>query len=220
MDNGVIILGAGGHAKVLADTLLIRGIPILGFTSPHEESVPIMCDVHRLGNDEVILQYSPDKVRLVNGVGSAGSPTLRQRLFQQFKSSGYSFLSVMHPSATLSPECYLSEGVQIMAGAIIQVGSCIGCNSIVNTKASVDHDCTVGEHVHIAPGVTISGGTKIGHGVHIGTGANVIQGISIGEGSVIGAGALVIRDVPCHVKVAGVPAKIFSKVKEDSYGTV
>ncbi len=207
MKISVIVLGGGGHARVIVDSLKLLGVPVLGFTSPQGESDPLIKSITYLGDDEAVFQYYPDNVRLVNGVGSVGRPTLRRHLYDVFTARGYSFLPVVHPSAVLASDTQLSDGAQCMAGAIIQTGSYIGRNSIVNTKASVDHDCLIGDHVHIAPGVTLSAGVKVGNGVHIGTGAVVIQYIEIGAGSVIGAGAVVTRDISPHIKVVGIPAR-------------
>ncbi|HEX3032888.1 MAG TPA: NeuD/PglB/VioB family sugar acetyltransferase, partial [Bacillota bacterium] len=132
---------------------------------------------------------------------------LRSKLFDKFKADGYSFASVIHPSAIIGYDVELGEGVQILAGAIIQPGSRVGANTIINTKASLDHDCIIGAQVHVAPGVTMSGNVRIADGVHIGTGAVLIQGISVGRNSLVGAGAVVIRDVTAESTVVGVPAK-------------
>ncbi|WP_019123265.1 acetyltransferase [Brevibacillus massiliensis] len=203
----VIVLGGGGHAKVLIDTLLQQSVDILGFTDltmPSEEKI---LGVRYLGPDSIIYGYSTDSIMLVNGLGSIGAVSRRKHLFCEFKKRGYSFMNVVHPSAVVSPSAVLSEGVQIMAGGVIQSGSTIGENSIVNTKGSVDHDCIIGAHVHLAPGVTLCGGVKIGDEVHIGAGATVIQNIDIGRKSVIGAGALVLKNVPEKVTVYGIPAR-------------
>lgn len=204
----VIVLGGGGHAKVLIDTLLQRNENILGFTVPDPELVdkPIL-GIHCMGTDDAITDYLPDSIELVNGLGAVGNPNHRKQLFEKFHGLKYRFRSVVHPSAVIGREVVLSEGTQILAGAIIQPGSGMGRNTIVNTKASVDHDCVIGDHVHIAPGVILSGGVHVGDGVHIGTGAAVIQGVRIGNNSIIGAGALVLKDVPEGVTVIGVPAK-------------
>ncbi|MFC4768239.1 acetyltransferase [Effusibacillus consociatus] len=208
MSLPVIVLGGGGHAKVLLDTLLIQNISVLGFTDPKPEVVlNHVLGIQFLGNDDVVGDYHPDSLGLVNGLGSLRVPVARKRLFDQFKDRGYSFASVIHPSAVIARDVVLSEGIQIMAGAVIQPGSSIGKNTIINTKASVDHDCVIGEHAHLAPGVTLSGGVHVGDGVHIGTGATVIQGVRIGNNSIIGAGALVLKEVPEGVTVVGVPAK-------------
>lgn len=209
MSLPIIILGAGGHAKVLIDALLatyavIAGIvdPDLTLTGSKILGVPV------LGGDEVIGEFPPSEVHLVNGLGSIGIPVKRQQLFEKLKGLGYGFATVVHPSAVIASDVVLGEGTQVMAGAIIQAGCRVGINCIINTRASVDHDCIIGDHVHIAPGVTISGGVTVGTCSHIATAATVIQGVSIGEKSLVGAGALVLKDVPPFITVVGVPAKM------------
>ena len=204
----VIVIGAGGHAKVLIDALLQSAVRIIGLTDaqPGLFGTTIL-GVSVIGNDNVVLQHSPQSVRLVNGLGSTKSISARQVLYDRFKSAGYHFASVIHPSAAVSSHANLAEGVQVMAGAVIQAGTRIGENSIVNTRASVDHDCIIGAHVHIAPGATLSGSVELGDAVHVGTGATIIQGVRVGRGSTVAAGAAVISDVPDESKVAGVPAK-------------
>jgi sugar O-acyltransferase (sialic acid O-acetyltransferase NeuD family) len=204
----VIILGAGGHAKVLIDTLRACSVEIIGVvdTNPDKFGKSIL-DVPVIGNDDIVIKYKRDAVRLVNGIGSVGLPTRRKEIFDKFKNVGFTFLQVVHPSAVISPDVKLLEGSQIMAGVVIQPGSQIGKNTIVNTRVSIDHDCLIGDHVHLAPGVTLSGTILIGQGVHIGTGASVINGISIGNYSLIAAGAVVIDNISDNTVVKGVPAK-------------
>lgn len=205
--KSAIIIGAGGHARVLLDSLLLQGRNVLGALDkvpPKDGSfeVPI------LGDDDAVSAYSTSEIELVNGIGSIGDTRLRAKLFGKFKKLGYTFSSVVHPSAVLSKSCILSEGVQVMAGAVINTGTRIGVDSIINTGAIVDHECIIGSHVHIAPGCTLSGGVQVGDGAHIGTGATIIQGIKIGEHALIGAGAVVVKDVPAGAKVVGIPARI------------
>lgn len=208
----VIVLGAGGHAKVLIDILKLKAIDIIGITIRNKQDMDdYFCGIKLLGTDDEVLHYPPEKVLLVNGIGSILSTLNRKELFIHLKNKGYHFETVIHPSAIISSDVILSEGVQIMAGAILQPGTVIGSNTIINTKASIDHDCHIGEHVHIAPGVTISGGVQVDNGVHIGTGAAIIQGIRIGTNSLIGAGAVVINNITDHVTALGVPAKEVEK---------
>lgn len=204
----IIVIGGGGHSRVLIDSLLLQSRQILGFTDMEPKvQLTSFRGVSCLGDDQLVLNYDPSEIRLVNALGSIGSTELRKRIYENFKSKGYSFTSVIHPSAVVASDVILGEGIQVMAGAIIQTSSQIGNNSIINTRSSVDHDCVVGSHVHVAPGVTLSGGIKVGDGVHIGSGATIIQQVSLHECSVIGAGAVVISDVPAHRTYVGVPAK-------------
>jgi UDP-perosamine 4-acetyltransferase len=201
----VIVIGGGGHAKVLVSTLLLCRRNILGFVDLNPTAPPLL-GIRCLGSDAAVLHYAPGDVRLVNGVGSVGSTASHKDIYDRFTHEGYCFAAVIHPSAIVAPEVQIEDGVQIMAGAILQSGSSIGSNAIVNTGAVIDHDCVVGAHAHIAPGAVLSGGVRVDSGAHIGTGACIIQGVSIGAGSVVGAGAVVIRDVPQEAKVVGVPA--------------
>ena len=208
MSIPVIVLGAGGHARVLIDTLLTTDINVVGITSINPKDInKELNGINVIGDDEVISRYSPESVHLVNGIGSTGEIEKRKELFDYFKERGYSFASVIHPSAVISPDVQLNEGVQVMAGTVIQTGSKIKKNTIINTKVSVDHDCIIGSHVHLAPGVTISGGVQVADDVLIGAGTTIIQGVRIGKKCSIGAGSLVLNNVKDGVTVFGVPAR-------------
>lgn len=203
-----IILGAGGHGKVLADCLKTSGHKIVGFTDPDEKLHGIKIEgIPVLGTDQVLENYLPPKVMLVNGIGSIASTVKRQYIHKMFTSIGYEFASVIHISSIIAGSVQLKPGVQVMAGSIIQCGTLIDENSIVNTGALIDHDCVLGKHVHIGPGVVISGGVRIEDGCHIGTGACLIQGIAVGANCLIAAGSTVTRNVVQGSRVAGVPAR-------------
>lgn len=210
MNLPVIILGSGGHAKVIMDALSLHSISVLGMTdsNPGRWDMTVM-GVTVLGDDDVVLRYSPQSIRLIIGIGSVNKSGIlgRKALYERFKGKGYSFATVAHPSAVIARDASLEEGAQLMAGAVVQTGARIKANSIINTRVSVDHDCVVGIHCHLAPGVILSGGVQVGDEVHIGTGAVVIHNIKIGRGSVVGAGAAVLTDVRAGASVAGVPAR-------------
>ena len=203
----VILLGAGGHARVGLDSLQEAGTEVLGILDRKLAPGTVFLGVQVLGSDEAIRHYDSAQVRLVNGIGSVGDDSLRRRLFDRFREQGFSFATVVHPRACVSRHAELDEGVQILAGAVVSAGAVLGKNAIINTRASVDHDCILGAHVHIAPGATLSGGVTVGTGSHIGTGAAVIQGIAVGKQALVGAGSVVIRNVPDGGKVCGVPAR-------------
>jgi sugar O-acyltransferase (sialic acid O-acetyltransferase NeuD family) len=208
----LIILGAGGHAKVLIAALMSGPAKILGIAEC------VGCDktgdvlgIPIIGDDDDVLRYSPQDVRLINGLGSVSSTESRRELFEKFVALGYHFATMLHATAVISTDVCLGEGVQVMAGAVIQSGTVMGDNSILNTNASIDHDCLIANHVHIAPGATLSGGIHVGEGTLVGAGAVVIQGIEIGSRCVVAAGAVVIHDVAAHTRVAGVPARIMKR---------
>lgn len=208
MNVPVLIVGGGGHAKVLIEVLRLRSAVILGIVDADPAKIGTeVLGIRVIGDDTVISQYAPGSISLVNALGSVHLPKARKAVFEKFTTMGFTFATVVHPSAVVASDVVLGEGVQIMAGAVIQPGSRIGMNTIVNTHASVDHDCLIGDHVHLAPGVTLSGAVRIHNGVHLGTSATVIQGITIGANSLVGAGSVVVTDVPAEVRVFGAPAK-------------
>lgn len=196
MTKPVIVIGGGGHARVVMDALRLKGISMLGICDPalpQGSAGPFGIAV--LGDDEAVAAYAPAQADLVNGVGSIESTQARRRVFETFSRRGYRFAAVVHPSAIVAGDVTLDEGAQIMAGAIIQSGTAVGRDAIVNTGARIDHDCRIGDHVHIAPGATLSGSVSVGVGTHIGVAAAVIQSIRIGRNCLIGAGTVVTRDV-------------------------
>jgi sugar O-acyltransferase (sialic acid O-acetyltransferase NeuD family) len=202
----VIVIGGGGHAKVLVSTLLLCHKSILGFVDLNLDLPPLLGARH-LGNDSAVLGHRPGSVQLVNGVGSINCTRNRRNVYDRFVQRQYCFATVVHPSAVVAPEVQIEDGVQVLAGAVVQAGCRLGANVIVNTGARVDHDCIIDSHVHVAPGVTLCGAVHVCTGAHIGAGATVIQGIRIGAGSLVGAGAVVIKDVSPGVTTVGVPAK-------------
>lgn len=196
MSKPVIVIGGGGHARVVMDALRLRGVSMLGICDPalpRGSAGPFGVAV--LGDDEAVAAYAPAQVDLVNGVGSTQSTQARRQLFETFSARGYRFAEVVHPAAIVAGDVTLDEGAQIMAGAIIQSGTAVGRDVIVNTGARIDHDCRIGDHVHIAPGATLSGGVVVGAGTHVGVAAAVIQSVTLGRNCLIGAGTVVTRDV-------------------------
>ena len=195
MNKLCVVIGGGGHARVLMDALLLSGITILGFTdlTPKEFSLHGK-QVAYLGTDEEFLKRGNKKdIQLVNGIGSVGDSTTRRKIFYRFKEAGFSFLTVIHPSAVIAQDVTFGEGVQVMAGVIVQTGCKIGNNVIINTRASIDHDCAIKDHVHIAPGAVLSGTVTVDENAHVGTGASIVHGIYIPAGTLIKAGSVISR---------------------------
>ncbi|OIJ22376.1 sugar acetyltransferase [Anaerobacillus alkalidiazotrophicus] len=206
MSKPVIIIGGGGHSKVLQDILKLINREIIGITEQSyekEESNGIKI----IGNDELIFKYKASEIELVNAIGSIPFTNKRKLIFTKFKENGYSFATIIHPSSIIASDTEFEEGVQIMAGVIVQPGTKVGYNTILNTKSSIDHDCKIGSHTHIAPGVTLSGNVTIEEDVHVGTSACIIQGVTIGRGTTIGAGSVVLKSISKNSKVVGNPAR-------------
>jgi len=204
-----IVIGAGGHAKVVISALKATNQEVLFITDKDKSlsgtkilGVPVVQD------DECIFSHSPKKVRLYLGVGTSTSCFHRKTIWNKFLHSGYSAGIVIHPSAAVSEDVKIDHGSQIMAHATIQPGCHIKAFSIINTGAQIDHDCTIEAFSHIGPGAILCGQVKINEAAFIGAGATIIPSISIGSKSVIGAGSAVIHDIPASTKVGGNPAKV------------
>lgn len=205
-----VILGGGGHCRVLLDILLddplTRVAGILDGDPARRGGdvwgVPILGDDGRLAE-----MVAGGVTHFVVGLGSVGNADLRARLFALGRASGLTPLDVVHPAAVGSRRIASGLGVQRLAGSVVNAGAVIGDNVIVNTGAVVEHDCRLADHVHVASGARLAGNVRVGYGAHVGAGATVLQGVSVGDRAVVGAGAVVVRDVPPGIVVVGVPAK-------------
>ncbi|MGD9153329.1 MAG: acetyltransferase [Gammaproteobacteria bacterium] len=211
----VFILGAGGHAKVVVDILLsYDDVNILGILDADENKIGNnILDIEVIGTDKILDSFTPQKIFLVNAIGSTAIPKKRAEIYKKFKSMGYKFFSVVHKSACIARDVEIGEGAQIMAGAVIQSGCKIGTNAIVNTVASIDHDGRIGDNSHLAPGVICSGNVTVGNNTHVGVGAVIIQNIDVGDNCLVAAGSVVTKNIMAGSFVMGVPAK---KVDKDA----
>lgn len=206
----VIVIGAGGHARVVADALLCADIRVLGFTDADPSNwgltnfgLPI------LGGDDVLAGYDPTTVCLANGVGMVDphGSIVRCQVQGKLAACGWRFVAVHHPSAIISPRALLAEDVQVLAGAVIQAGASVETGAIVNSGAIVEHDVRIGAWTHVAPRAVVCGGAQIGSSAHVGAGAVVKQGIELGNNVLVGVGAAVVRHHLSFTSLAGVPAR-------------
>jgi len=204
-----VILGSGGHARVLIDCLQLSGAAqIYGVLDPDRSRWgQNKLDVPIVGGDELLAEI---KLRGVDcfaiGLGGTGDNRPRQKLFELAVSHGLQPLTIKHPTATASRWATIGEGSQLLPGSIVNAGATLGVNVIINSGAIVEHDCVIGSHVHIATGAQLASTVCVGDGAHIGAGATIRQGITIGEGAIVGAGAVVVKDVSPNTIVVGVPA--------------
>lgn len=208
----VLILGAGDHAQVVADTLLQslrsgRDIELIGYldddpslTGQKRLGLPVLGSIARR------VEFEHDAV-----VVGIGQNCIRARIFQELEQDNEQFVNAIHPAAVLAPDVQLGAGVMVMAGVVVNTGSVIGDNVILNTSCSVDHHGHIGRHAHLAPGVHLGGRVTVGEGTLLGVGAAVSPGRRIGDWSIIGAGSCVIADIPGRVTAVGVPARLVRK---------
>jgi sugar O-acyltransferase (sialic acid O-acetyltransferase NeuD family) len=213
LSSNYVVIGSGGHARVLIAALKAAGIVPFACLDkdPARWKVQVL-GVTVVGGEETLASLgAADRLFLVNGVGSAAKPDARRAVWDKFSKLGYRFVSVRDPRAMISEGVVIDAGAQVLAGAVIQPGTQIGSDAIINTGACVDHDCVIGPHAHIAPGAVLCGDVEIGESTHVGAGAIVRQGVRVGSGAVIAMGAVVIKDVDDHSVVGGVPARPFRK---------
>lgn len=198
-DNAVpmILLGAGGHAKVVLDLLRACGREVMGVCDPAlgARGATEWRGLRVLGGDEAVDALAPGSIALANGIGQRVGDSARRAAYERLRHNGHRFPPLVHPSAWVSDSARIADGVQVMAGAIVQADAAIGENTIVNTLASVDHDCRVGAHVHVAPRATLCGGAVVGDAAFLGAGCTVLPGIGVGAAAVLGAGTVLARDL-------------------------
>lgn len=212
MTGPVVIVGAGGHARVVADALMCQGVEVRGFVDPdvstHGSPVygrPV------LGGDAALDEPELADCDLVNGLGGVGlegGPPLRRRVQERLQAQGRRFVGVRHPTAHVSSRADLAADVQVLAGAVIQPGARIGVGSVINTRAVIEHDCRLGGFVHCAPGSVVCGDVDLGDDVHVGAGSVIRQGLILGRGVIVAAGAAVVADQNLAAVLMGVPAKV------------
>ena len=205
-----VVLGGGGHAKVVLDSLqAARAVtPVAVLDRDAALWGTSLLDVPILGGDELLPDLKAQGVTyFAVGLGMLGSPEPRTRLFLMGRDAGLTPLTVIHPRAVCSPHATLGPGCQLFAGCIVNAGAVLGANVIINTGAIIEHDCRIGDHAHVATGARLAGRVCVGAGAHVGAGATILEGRSIGEQAIVGAGAVVVRDVMSRTVVAGVPAR-------------
>ncbi|KAA0890488.1 acetyltransferase [Oryzomonas rubra] len=203
----VVVIGGGGHAKVLICVLKKSGYDIAGYTDRQDKG--LILGAPYLGDDSILAEMirKDAACRAIIGIGKIDASDRRIRLQNELLALGYEFPPVVSPHAVVNEEVRLGAGTAVLDGVVVNSGSQIGRACILNTNSTVEHDCRIGDNVHIAPGVTLSGGVGVGDNCLIGTGANVIQGVGICPNCLIGAGSTVVKDITIPGTYVGNPAK-------------
>jgi sugar O-acyltransferase (sialic acid O-acetyltransferase NeuD family) len=200
----VVILGAGGHAQVVADILWRMqdtGADVLPVAYLDDDPALLgqtFLNVPVLGPTVRLTQIDYEAVIIAIGNGR-----IRQKLFLTLAEQGTSFVIARHPTAVIAPDVQIGPGTMICANVVANTGSVIGQNVILNTACTVDHHNQIGDHAHIAPGVHLGGNVQIGEGVVVGIGASVLPQRRIGAWATVGGGAVVVKDVTEGETVVG-----------------
>ncbi len=204
MKKNIVVMGAGGHAKVCIELLRTMGENVACcIGGPDSPPTCLYLPVLK-GDENLALLRSQGYSRLFIAIGSN---KIRGRLGALALEQGYQLINAISPHAVISPSARLGFGVAVMAGVVINAETRIGHLSIINTSASVDHDCQIGQVVHIAPQCALSGNVAVGNYSFLGIGSKVIPDVNIGENVMIGAGSVVISHIETGVTAMGVPAK-------------
>ncbi len=203
----LVVLGSGGHARVLLDIAETCG-----------EFEVVGCIARECKSSELAVPYLGDESHLpllfADGVRRAfvaiGDNADRQQVTARVLALGFDLVNLVSPQAAVSRRAHLGKGVAIMPGAVVNAGTRLEDGCILNSGAIADHDCRIGPYAHVAPATVLAGDVEIEEGAFVGVGARVIPGIRIGSWSIVGAGAVVIADIPSGVTAVGVPASILN----------
>ena len=202
--NGLLIIGAGGHGRVVADTALSLGWSRVAFLDDRARALGSPLGMPIVGT---LSDLAAQRESFPCAIVAIGEVNLRLELIDRCRRLGFEVVSLMHPMSFVSRFASIGAGCVAFAQSAINVGAAMGAGCIVNTGATVDHDCLIGEGVHICPGAHLAGDVRIGDRSWIGIAATIRQGITIGRNATVGAGAVVVADVAENSTVVGVPAK-------------
>ncbi|MBX3575926.1 MAG: acetyltransferase [Rhizobiaceae bacterium] len=204
MSGRLLIVGAGGHGRVVADAALEAGFADIAFLDDSVAANPTsgpfavigpLADIERLAG------------AWPSAIAAVGNNARRLELLARLRGAGYATPLVRHPAAALSRHATVGAGVFVAAGAVVNIGARLGDAVIVNTGATIDHDCVLADGVHVSPGAHLGGTVKVGPRSWIGVGTAVRHGLTIGSDAIVGAGAAVVSDVADDITVVGVPAR-------------
>lgn len=204
MSANFVVLGAGGHAKVVVSTIEAAGGKVVGILDDDRTQWGRAVLGH-------VVRGPIDASAIPSGAAAIIAVGSNRRRAEIAERMPLNYGTAIHPSAVIHSSVAIEPGVVVFAGVIVQADCRVGAHSIVNTSASIDHDCVVGSCAHIAPGVRVAGGVVIGDGALLGIGTSVIPGMSIGAWATVGAGSVIVRAIPGGVVAAGNPARILKE---------
>jgi UDP-perosamine 4-acetyltransferase len=211
----IVIVGAGGHGKVVLDIVRAAGEHRpLGFvdadpklTDSYVGGLPVLGSVNSLP------RLRQQKLR--HAIVAIGDNRTRLRYMALLEEQGFRLVSAIHPTAFVSPTATVGANVVVAPKAAVVTESKLGDGVIVNTGAVIDRECEVGKGAHVCPSAALAGRVRIGRGAFIGLGAQVIQCRSVGRFTTVGAGAVVIEDLPDFATAVGVPARVIKTAAAD-----
>ncbi|WP_042775588.1 acetyltransferase [Sinorhizobium fredii] len=211
--RGLILLGAGGHAKVVAEVARANDWQVAGYLDPGLKRGEIVAGAPVLGSVSEVFDDAA-WLRDYALFPATGRADIRWREYQKLLEIGATIPTLVHPKAIVSSSALIDTGSVVMAGAVIQADARVGAASIINTGALVDHDCIIGSGVMIAPGAVLLGGVQVGNNSFIAAGAIVVPGATVGSGAFVGAGTIVADDVPDGARITSARGRFSAPTPE------
>ncbi len=202
----IVLLGGGGHCRSVVDSIMRIGcFEDVVITDYNEPKGTWIYNYRVVGNDDILPElYDKGYRKAFITVGSTKYSAIRRNIYVKAISIGYEFPIIVDPSADVSGDATILQGVYVAKKSVVNSGSKVESFAIINTGSIIDHDCFIGEFSHVSVGAVVCGGCRIANDVFIGANATIIQGISVGSNSAIGAGSVVLADVPDNTTVVGV----------------
>ncbi|MCW9132433.1 acetyltransferase [Bacillus paramycoides] len=207
----IVIIGQGGHSKVIQDIILSNNeYEIVGYLDDRYENIAIVDNLYfgPISTAYDMINY----FHQINFVIAIGDNKVRKKIVEKLRLYDSFYITLIHKSAVVSPSAKIGNGTVVMPNVVINADTQIGNHAIINTGSVVEHDNIIGDFVHISPQATLTGSVVIEEGAHIGAAATIIPSVKVREWSIIGAGAVVINDMPPNCIAVGIPAKVISEI--------
>lgn len=203
MKREVIIIGAGGHSKVIADIILKSNDNVIGFLDDGKEiGTQILLNYKVIGKIDYINEINDNEISYIIAIGNN---EIRKQIYERYPNLSY--YTAIHPNAVIANDVKIGKGTAIMANSVINTSAKIGEFCIINTGTILEHDNEIGNFVHISPGATLSGTVKVSELVHIGTGSKIKNNININRKCTIGVGTVIVKDINAEGVYVGIPAR-------------
>lgn len=194
----LVIIGIGGHGRVVEDIARLNGYEDIGFLDDNS------ADSSVIGKISEYVKFLNNSVFFI----AIGNNAIRERFQTMIEKSGGEIVNLIHPASVVAQKVMLGKGIAIMAGAVVNTAATIGDGCIINTCSSVDHDCVIGKFVHISVGTHVAGTVEIGERTFLGAGATIINNVKICWDCTVGAGAVVVKNIEKQGIYIGVPARL------------
>lgn len=192
----IVILGAGGHAKSIIDTIEVQQrYEIVGIVDKtNQRSV---CKKYRIMGDDSELNniFCSGTHNAFIAIGFLGKSDIREKLYCKLKKIGFQLPAIVDNTAKIADGVVIGEGTYIGKGSIVNTDSHVGRMCIVNTGAIIDHECYIDDYTHVAVGAVLCGGVHVGRTVLIGANATLLQGLNIGNHCIVGAGTVITKNM-------------------------